>query len=91
MQIRSRREMERWLDRPLSIGVIGVDNGSPHAESGRTVLSYRDSADGKLKNETLDPLEPIRRWLLHVLPNSVGILFLNSLSLATFNKRADSS
>jgi SWI/SNF-related matrix-associated actin-dependent regulator of chromatin subfamily A-like protein 1 len=22
--------MERWLDRPLSIGVIGVDNGSPH-------------------------------------------------------------
>jgi hypothetical protein len=32
------------------------------------VLSYRDSADGKLKNEALDPLELIGRWLLHVLP-----------------------
>jgi SWI/SNF-related matrix-associated actin-dependent regulator of chromatin subfamily A-like protein 1 len=30
MRIPWRREMERWLDRPLSIGVIGVDNGSPH-------------------------------------------------------------
>jgi hypothetical protein len=28
MRIPWRREME--LDRPLSIGVIGVDNGSPH-------------------------------------------------------------
>ena len=30
MRIPWRREMELWLDRPLSIGVIGVDNGSPH-------------------------------------------------------------
>jgi hypothetical protein len=35
------------------------------------VLSYRDSADGKLKNEALDPLELIARWLLHVLPKGL--------------------
>jgi hypothetical protein len=51
MRIPWRREMERWLDRPLSIGVTGVDNGSPHAKSGRIVLSYRDSADGKLETK----------------------------------------
>jgi hypothetical protein len=31
------------------------------------VLSYRGSADGKLKTEALDPLELIRRWLLNAL------------------------
>jgi hypothetical protein len=35
------------------------------------VLSYRDSADGKLKSEALVPLELIRRWLLHVLPKGL--------------------
>ena len=40
-------------------------------QSGRIVLSYRDSADGKLKSEALDPLELIRRWLLHVLPKGL--------------------
>ena len=40
-------------------------------QTGRTVLSYRDSADGKLKSEALDPLELIRRWLLHVLPKGL--------------------
>ena len=30
MRIPWRRELERWLSRPLSIGVIGVDDGSPH-------------------------------------------------------------
>jgi Putative transposase len=30
-------------------------------QSGRIVLSYRDSADGKLRSEALDPLELIRR------------------------------
>jgi Putative transposase/Transposase zinc-binding domain len=39
--------------------------------SGRIVLSYRDSADGTLKSEALDPLELIRRWLLHVLPKGL--------------------
>ena len=39
--------------------------------SGRIVLSYRNSADGKLKSEALDPLELIRRWLLHVLPEGL--------------------
>ena len=40
-------------------------------QTGRIVLSYRDSADGKLKSEALDPLELIRRWLLHVLPKGL--------------------
>ena len=33
-------------------------------QSGRIPLSYRDSADGKLRSEALDSLELIRRWLL---------------------------
>ena len=40
-------------------------------QTGRIVLSYRDSAHGKLKSEALDPLELIRRWLLHVLPKGL--------------------
>ncbi|MGA7880059.1 MAG: tyrosine-type recombinase/integrase [Terrimicrobiaceae bacterium] len=40
-------------------------------QTGRIVLSYRDSADGRLKSEALDPLELIRRWLLHVLPKGL--------------------
>jgi putative transposase len=40
-------------------------------QTGHIVLSYRDSADGKLKSEALDPLELIRRWLLHVLPKGL--------------------
>ena len=40
-------------------------------QTGRIVLSYRDSADGKLKSEALDPLELIRRWLLHVPPKGL--------------------
>jgi hypothetical protein len=35
-------------------------------QTGCIVLSYRGSADGKLKSEALDPLELIRRWLLNV-------------------------
>src|SRR5258705_3094475 len=35
-------------------------------QTGCIVLSYRDSADGKIKSEALDPLELIRRWLLNV-------------------------
>ena len=47
-------------------------------QSGRIVLSYRDSADGKLKSEALDPLEFIRRWLLDVLRSrSVGATLLH--------------
>ena len=40
-------------------------------QSGCIVLSYRDSADGKLKSEALDLLELIRRWLLHLLPKGL--------------------
>ena len=40
-------------------------------QTGRIVLSYRDSVDRKLKSEALDPLELIRRWLLHVLPRGL--------------------
>jgi hypothetical protein len=36
-------------------------------QTGCIVLSYRGSADGKLKSEALDPLELIRRWLLNAL------------------------
>lgn len=35
---------------------------------GRVLLRWKDSADGQWKIEPLDPLELIRRWLLHVLP-----------------------
>jgi SWI/SNF-related matrix-associated actin-dependent regulator of chromatin subfamily A-like protein 1 len=34
-----RRELEKWLDRPFSIGVVGVDRQSPQ-ESGITVINY---------------------------------------------------
>lgn len=40
-------------------------------QNGRIMISYRDSADGKLKSQALDPLELIRRWLLHVLPKGL--------------------
>jgi hypothetical protein len=37
-------------------------------------LRYKDSADNQWKIETLDALELIRRWLLHVLPKGlVGV------------------
>ena len=39
-------------------------------QTGCIVLSYRGSADGKLKSEALDPLELIRRWLLNVPPKA---------------------
>jgi hypothetical protein len=45
--------------------LLGYDQG------GRILLSYRDSADGKLKSEALDPLELIARWLLHLLPKGL--------------------
>ena len=52
-------------------------------QTGRIVLSYRDGADGKLKSEALDPLELIRRWLLHVLPKGlVRVRHYGWLSLA---------
>lgn len=37
-------------------------------ERGRVLLRYKDSADGCWKSEPVEPLELIRRWLLHVLP-----------------------
>ena len=37
-------------------------------EKGRVLLRYKDSADQQWKIEPLEPLELIRRWLLHVLP-----------------------
>ena len=37
-------------------------------QSGRIVLSYRDSVDRKLKSKALDL---IRRWPLHVLPKGL--------------------
>lgn len=36
--------------------------------SGNVLLRYKDSEDNQWKIESLDPLELIRRWLLHVLP-----------------------
>jgi hypothetical protein len=35
---------------------------------GRVILRWKDSSDNQWKTEPLDPLELIRRWLLHVLP-----------------------
>ena len=55
-------------------------------QSGRIVLSYRDSADGKLRSEALDPLELIWRWLLDSFSRSVGATPLHcvrSVSLAS--------
>ena len=40
-------------------------------QTGHIVLSYRESADAKLKSEALVPLELIRRWLLDVLPKGL--------------------
>lgn len=37
----------------------------------RLLLRYKDSSDNKWKSEALDPLELIRRWLLHVLPKGL--------------------
>jgi hypothetical protein len=38
---------------------------------GRVLLRYRDSQDGKWKIEPIEPLELIRRWLLHALPKGL--------------------
>ena len=40
-------------------------------KSRRLLLRYKDSSDNKWKIEPLDPLEVIRRWLLHVLPKGL--------------------
>ena len=37
----------------------------------RLLLRYKDSSDKEWKSEALDPLELIRRWLLHVLPKAL--------------------
>lgn len=55
-------------------------------QSGRIVLSYRDSADGKLRSEALDPLEFIRRWLLDsfaLAPSGLRSCTVRSVSLAS--------
>ncbi len=39
-----------------------------HDAQDRVLLRYKDSADQQWKSEPLDPLELIKRWLLHVLP-----------------------
>ena len=38
---------------------------------GRVLLRYKDSSDNQWKVEPLEPLELIRRWLLHVLPKGL--------------------
>ena len=38
---------------------------------GRVLLRYKDSSDNQWKIEPLEPLELIRRWLLHVLPQGL--------------------
>ena len=38
---------------------------------GRVLLPYKDSSDNQWKIEALEPLELIRRWLLHVLPKGL--------------------
>ena len=38
---------------------------------GRVLLRHKDSSDKKWKIEPLEPLELIRRWLLHVLPQGL--------------------
>jgi hypothetical protein len=38
---------------------------------GRVLLRYKDSSDNQWKIEALEPLELIRRWLLHVLPKGL--------------------
>ena len=40
-------------------------------KSRRVLLRSKDSSDNQWKIETLDPLELIRRWLLHVLPKGL--------------------
>ena len=42
-----------------------------HDNEGRILLRYKDSSDHRWKVEPLDPLELIRRWLLHVLPKGL--------------------
>jgi len=52
-------------------------------KSGHLLLRYKDSSDNQWKIETLDPLELIRRWLLHVLPKGlVGVRHYGWLSPA---------
>jgi hypothetical protein len=40
-------------------------------QSQRLLLRYKDSSDNQWKLESLDALELIRRWLLHVLPKGL--------------------
>jgi hypothetical protein len=52
-------------------------------KSRRLLLRYKDSSDNQWKSETLDALELIRRWLLHVLPKGlVGVRHYGWLSPA---------
>ena len=46
--------------------LVGYDG-----KSRRLLLRYKDSSDNQWKIEPLDPLELIRRWLLHVLPKGL--------------------
>ena len=44
---------------------------SGYDAQGRVLLRYKDSSDNQWKIEPLEPLELIRRWLLHVLPQGL--------------------
>jgi len=58
--------------------LVGYDD-----KSQRLGLRYKDSSDNQWKIETLDALELIRRWLLHVLPKGlVGVRHYGWLSPA---------
>jgi hypothetical protein len=58
--------------------LVGYDG-----KSRRLRLRYKDSSDNQWKSETLDALELIRRWLLHVLPKGlVGVRHYGWLSPA---------
>ena len=54
-----------------------------HDAQGRLLLRYKDSEDNQWKSEPLEPLELIRRWLLHVLPKGfVAVRHFGWLSAA---------
>ena len=68
---RTRSTALRYLTAYVKKSAFSEGRLLGYDQSGRIVLSYRDSANGTLKSEALDPLELIRRWHLHVLPKGL--------------------
>jgi hypothetical protein len=61
----------RYLAAYVAKSALNEKRLAGYDSQGRVVLRYKDSSDDTWKSEPLEPLELIRRWLLHVLPKGL--------------------